>query len=74
MDFVLVADKKDSFCVKNQRNLSFFDISLVSDGKIRAFMSCLRYYRYQLLQKWLQCNTAYKCSKNRQVLLSTETM
>ena len=24
MDFVLVADKKDSFYVKNQRNLSFF--------------------------------------------------
>lgn len=36
MDFVLVADKKFVFPVKNQRNLSFFfDISLGSDGKIR---------------------------------------
>ena len=33
--FVLVADKKFGFSVRDQRNLSFFDISLGSDGKIR---------------------------------------
>ena len=37
--FVLVADKKFGFSVRNQRNLSFFfGISLVSDGKNVLFL------------------------------------